>query len=484
MIVRRLIISALVISALASLGNSFYASYCVQRDMLIQQVLDKNATYAAQLAESADQFLQSSLQRLGYSASLMVPYLADQDWLQAEAKRLRLQMDSFNSVVIVDARGVVQAAFPESLGIVGVQLSSSGALQALREHHPLISNPYAAVTGRMVVFISQPILDAKGVYLGYVGGTLYLQDANILHSLLGEHYQKGNGSYLYVINQNRQLIYHADAHRVGEQVLGASAIIDALVQGKTGNLRAVNTQGVEMLAGYANIPSAHWGVVAQTPIAVVFLQMRDLMWRVVWESLPLVILGFIGLYVAVRLIADPLRQLVSLSSVQSKEAGVLGRIRAIHPWYFEAIRLKQAIWAQLTLNNPAEILTRQEMAFVLDDCQQTARPFALMILQFSSLANGALEATQPQLEQLIRASLRGNDRFAQGDDQRSFLILLLGTGEEGVTRVSQRLGGALRKIEPNLVTISMGSVCWTSVAGYAAHEAIVKAEHALKSVVL
>ncbi len=52
--VRSLILSLGVVSVLVTLGNSFYASYEVQRELLIENTLEANRVYAAKLAAVAN----------------------------------------------------------------------------------------------------------------------------------------------------------------------------------------------------------------------------------------------------------------------------------------------------------------------------------------------------------------------------------------------------------------------------------------------
>ena len=57
------------------------------------------------------------------------------------------------------------------------------------------------------ISLSHPIFSADKRYLGYVAGTIYLGSASVLSSLLGQHYYQ-DGSYLYVVDRQRTLIYH------------------------------------------------------------------------------------------------------------------------------------------------------------------------------------------------------------------------------------------------------------------------------------
>ncbi|MET2736238.1 GGDEF domain-containing protein, partial [Staphylococcus epidermidis] len=86
-------------------------------------------------------------------------------------------------------------------------------------------------------------------YLGYVGGSIYLKHASILNDLLQVHFHK-DGSYLYVVDKNRRLLYHPNTSRIGEQVYN-NEVIEAVLSGKHGTQQLVNSQNEAMLAGYA-----------------------------------------------------------------------------------------------------------------------------------------------------------------------------------------------------------------------------------------
>ena len=133
---RRLIVLVAFISALVSLANTFYASYSVQRQLLIDTTLEANHAYASKLASTAEDFLQSARQQLAYSAGSLPSRMGDDAWLTDEAQRLRLQTNSFNSVLIVDADGKVLGVSPETLALKNRTLDSVGAVQALRERRP------------------------------------------------------------------------------------------------------------------------------------------------------------------------------------------------------------------------------------------------------------------------------------------------------------------------------------------------------------
>ena len=57
---RRLIVLVAFASAILALANTFYATYRVQRQLLIDTTLEANQAYAHKLAGSTEDFLQST----------------------------------------------------------------------------------------------------------------------------------------------------------------------------------------------------------------------------------------------------------------------------------------------------------------------------------------------------------------------------------------------------------------------------------------
>lgn len=102
---RRLILLLSICATLLVQGFLLYSGYQLQRRLLIEQTLETNRIYAVKLAELAEDFLYSSQQRLTYSANLLRSRLDDPAFIDAELERLRVQLDTFNSVYLVNADG-------------------------------------------------------------------------------------------------------------------------------------------------------------------------------------------------------------------------------------------------------------------------------------------------------------------------------------------------------------------------------------------
>lgn len=342
----RLVLMVTLATGVVTFLNVFYASYQVQRTQLVDASLESNYNYAQKLASSTEDYLQAAQQQLKVSAELIASIYNEPALLEKEAERLRTQTESFNSVVIINTEAKVLAASPETLQIVGDRIQTPGVQQALKEHKPLISKPYLSAVGNFIIFISQPVFNKEGKYLGLVGGSLYLRQPSILNRLLGTHHYR-DGSYLYVVTQDKQLIYHPESNRIGDIVM-ANPVINAVTQGGSGRLAVVNSQGVEMLAGYAYIPSAGWGVVAQRPLAAAIAPLDNLMQRVMYKTIPVAVLILLIAWWCARQISAPLRLLAenarSMHVPETKE-----KIQKVKSWYFESLELKNAMLLGMSL---------------------------------------------------------------------------------------------------------------------------------------
>lgn len=88
--------------------------------------------------------------------------------------------------------------------------------------------------------ISHPIFDSTGNYLGYVAGTIYLLENNILNELLGEHFYQ-DGSYVFVVDGEGNIIYHPNPSRVNDTY--GHSIGDEVLKFLAAEMRAAIREG-------------------------------------------------------------------------------------------------------------------------------------------------------------------------------------------------------------------------------------------------
>ncbi|WJD64589.1 sensor domain-containing diguanylate cyclase [Pseudomonas kurunegalensis] len=497
---RTLILVLCALTALVMLCASYFASYRVQRQLLIDHALEANRVYATKLATITETFIGNALQQLSFSAGVQGRQLSDAAALQVETDRVLGQSMAFNSTFVIDANGVLLAISPASLRhFVGTRMQSPGAQEALHERRPLVSTPYLSAANNLVVALSHPIFDSNGRYLGYVGGSLYLRERNILNSLLGEHFYK-DGSYLYVVDRNRRLLYHPNSERVGTVVEG-NALVDQLATLDSGTRQLTNSLGVEMLAGYATIPSAGWGVVAQQPLAQTVTPLNHLILNVIGTSAPFALVGCLLLWWLALTIARPLWQLAAGARSMDR-AGTAERLHRVPAWYFEAAELKRALLFGLNLlqerigrldrDAQTDPLTglgnRRSLELSLSLLEAEGRAFAAIALDIDhfkrindSHGHEVGDQVLRQLAELMRRCCREGDLLCRTGGEE-FLMLLPGASLEVAAVVAERLRVTVQDtpLEPvGAVTISLGVARGDGEAGSEPVETLSEADRAL-----
>ncbi|CAB3929501.1 sensor domain-containing diguanylate cyclase [Achromobacter insolitus] len=477
---RGLVLALTVFSALAATANALYASYRVQREQLIANTLESNRVYAAKLAESADSFLDSALQQLEYSARHVAGRFDAPELLNTEVSRLREQTASFNSVAIVRADGIIVAASQGIRSYQGTRVDNAGSRVALQTRKPLISKPYVSIAGNLLINVSYPIHSDSGAYLGYVSGTIYLRNDGALHTLLGRHpYQ--DGSYLYVVDGDGRLIYHADNDRVGEDV-SSNPVVGAVTRGEHGAQRLINTRGVDMLAGYAPVPRSGWGVIAQRPAQATLEPLHDLIWALVRYAAPFSLLFLLAIWWCARKISQPLSQLAT--NVEHHDMAVaMQRVRSVKAWYFEAQRLKRAVIRsytnlqdkigklnQASITDPLTGLrNRRGTRQAVDTLQAADTPFAVVALDIDhfkrvndTYGHTAGDEVIQGMAQLMRDCSRPTDVLCRNGGEE-FLILLPGAGAKEAAGMAERLRlkTEARRLSGALeITVSAGVAQW------------------------
>ncbi|WP_072839261.1 sensor domain-containing diguanylate cyclase [Marinomonas polaris] len=476
----RLILFLALTATILTFINSFYSNYEVQKEQLVLQTIEVNRAYASKLSDTTEVFLRTSQQQLTYTANSLFNKMNDGSHLKEEANRLKFQTDSFNSVVISDASGLTQAASPETLDLVGRKLSSVGSVEALEEKRVLISSPYVSTLKNLIVFLSAPVFDYQGNYLGFLGGSIYLKSPNILSEILGEHYYK-NGSYIYVIDQDKQILYHPEKGRIGSFIEGNDGI-DEIIATKEGGLLLNNSRGIQMLAGYSTIPSTGWIVITQSPVESTLVPLTGIMEKVVLRTLPLALAVFLFIWLFARAISKPLQQLAD--KARSLDSPTVNEdIENIHSWYVESLGLKRAMLSGVKLmqnqigdlkrDAETDPLTgasnRRAFQFKLKQLVLLEIPFSVLALDIDyfkrvndAYGHSVGDDVLKQQTKILNRFSRDGDMVARTGGEE-FVLLLKETSKEDAFLVAERLRIAISEETFDVVgniTVSIGIAAW------------------------
>ncbi|MBH9742255.1 sensor domain-containing diguanylate cyclase [Vibrio navarrensis] len=476
---RKLILSLGIFGVLITLFNTFYSIYNVQRELIIRKTIDSNRVYAEKMAEMTDGFLDSALSQLKFSASLLSTEMKSTDILDIETDRLRLQTDSFNSVVIVNSEGIIISVSPETIQVKGIKLKGERELQSLKAQAPTITNPFISPAGNYLTSISYPIFTKSGEYLGYIGGTIYLEKENILTTLLGKHTYK-DGSYISVVDRNGTLIYHPDRSRVGQNVYN-EAIVDVL-KGEQGGKDIFNSQGVEMLTGYAPVKESGWGIIVQKSKELTLAALDEQMRKVFISSLPVGIITLFLIWISSVFISRPLWQLASAVRNSNDHAKTMINLKQIKPWYFEASHLRSSFLRtfsivsntidRLNIESLTDALTgllnRRGLERALEKFNHDSYPISALALDIDYFKNvndtfghNVGDELLINISTLMKAQAREQDIVCRAGGEE-FIVFLQRTDLKSAFDVAERVRKAVEEFNfPSVghVTISIGISC-------------------------
>lgn len=476
---RQLILLMAISSVIVVLVNSLFVSYRVQRELLVATVTEANRAYVAKLATSIDEFIETAQKQLAFSATVIGQNWNNAEVVTTEGGRLQRQTDSFNSVVVIDNQGKVLTTTPD-LGLTGATLTSDASRTALQKRQPWISPPFTSSTGNLIIFISQPVFGSNDQYLGYVGGTIYLRASNILNQILGNHYYQ-DGSYVSVIDQNRQILYHRQPDLIGTEA-SSRILYQEVLKGQTGGSRLTNMENLDVLTGYAPVKHTGWGVVVQKPAELALEPLAQATREVLIRSLPLTLVIAFGILWFSRKITSPLKKLAD-SARQLNQPEIGEQIRSVKSWYFEAAELKRAMILGTDmvrgtidkLNHDVQIdaltglFNRRKQEAALSTWEAEGRTFALMEIDidFFKRVNDTYghvigDKVLVQLASLIRQHTRSEDLACRVGGEE-FTLLLPDTNARLAYQIAERLRKAVECAlfpEVGNITISIGLAVW------------------------
>ena len=493
---RILVLSLTLTACVVTLANCLYAAYRVERQTLIERSLEANHAYSARVASSIDGFLREAQFRINHAGQRLAERFDDPAARHDALERLASTGREFDAVAIVNADGRIVAALPEAMHLEGHNVEASDQLSAVRGRKPMVSDAYRSIAGNLVIFISTPIFDRQGTYLGMIGASIHLQKDGRLHELISAHFYLTD-SEVYVVDGRRQLLFHPVKTRIGTAAAPNPAMDQALAS-REGSVEMVDADGRAMLAGFAAIPAARWAIVSQQPVASVLAPLGTLTQRILATTAPVAVIGFVLLWILTRHIAKPLRQLAdSTSSTGLIES--TGSVAQVKAWYFEASHLKQALLRGIELartqvsgleaasqTDPLTgLLNRRALDASMAAIEASGRRVAVIALDIDHFkrvndthGHDMGDVVLKRLAVMMRQASRATDMaFRVGGEE--FLMLLpdtdIGQGGDAAERLRCLVEQAT--IDPvGRITISLGVTTWPRGAAASLTEALKEAD--------
>ncbi|GAA4716413.1 sensor domain-containing diguanylate cyclase [Brevibacillus fulvus] len=435
---RTAIVGLVLLCVIMLFGISVIVVYHANKKRLVEENLNINRVYAEKLADTTSQLFQGMQQTLGLMAPEISLVLADPKPLAEKLEIILKANQNFNSILAVSAEGKLLASAPDQ-GIADIQLNSSGVNDALREKRFLISNPYQGITGRLILLVSEPLWDKQGKYAGFLAGTIYLEQDNVLERNLGTHFYK-DGSYVYVVDSQGSILYHPDRNRIGEKV-NANQVVQFLMQGSEGSLQLTNTLGEEMLASFSYIPLSRWGIISQTPLQIALQPNQEMVRMMIKYACPFFLLILLLSVFWAHQIAVPLQRLAEYTekSLDEEDECPFPEFR---PWYYEAKQLAKTsrLTVEHLLERKNESLTdpltglynRRAADKLIREWTEQGKPFALALIDADrfkrindQLGHQAGDEALRFLANFLKENVREGDLCCRYGGEE-FLLLLAG----------------------------------------------------------
>lgn len=474
---RQLILALVVFSIGFTVLSMFFSGARVQKQALIDTTLETNESRAVRFAKIAQLGLNAASDQLSFAAHT----LAEQ-WLQpiefVETLEFLAQDNAFfHNIYAVEQSGQVIAATSEAA--ITAELP---AKKSKLKHDVWLSEAYVNPAQQFVVSMLAPILTDQGEKLGYVVGTTNLSDYNFMYKLIGDGY-RDDGSYLYIIDRQNRLLFHPEMDRIGETLLlSKNSLLGALAEGNTGNQIITNSQGVEMLAGYAPIPALNWSLVSQRPTSEVMNAHNSLLLDSILSSLPYNLAALVLVWFLADLICWPLRVL-AINARKISRRKTIERVKILNAWYYEAQELKRALLYGLEnvhakvdqLQHDADIdpLTGLNNRRVLEPLMERYSAdktsfcaIAFDVDRFKSVndkwGHAVGDQVLQELSRIVSDSSRQNDVCVRLGGEE-FLILMAECSLDVASKVAERLRQKVMDHsfpEVEQVTISLGVAAW------------------------
>lgn len=492
---RGLILASSLLILFSTLIISFYAAFWAQRKALLDNAYEVSRAYAEKMASTVGDFLYGAQRRLAFSAGQIGGGFDDNRLLASEAQRLLNQDASFSSIVITDTHGRVMEAQPNSSSVDELIESSLEIKAALAERRPMIGNVHRTQSGNLLIFISVPVRNNKGDFLGLIGGAIHIHEHGTLHTLLRDHYNR-DGTYTYIVDRQRWFIDHPDVRMAG-QLASRNEAVDAVLKGQIGNQIVASPLGQQMIAGFAPVPSAGWGVVSQRSRDSTLAALDSLMTQMLLSVLPFAILSIIAIWWLAHLISLPLRQLAQ-SAIGIDSAENILKIKNVRAWYQEAAYIKQKMLKGmgsirekfLRLNSQARtdpltgLANRRAKREAMRKLEAEQQPFSIIVLDIDhfksindSFGHTAGDAALSALAALLKKCSRNGDLACRVGGEE-FLLLLPSAPIDAAARMGERLRLLVEQMEIETVghlTISLGVAAWPT-SGQTVDEVMKKAD--------
>jgi nitrate/nitrite-specific signal transduction histidine kinase len=311
--------TAIILVAVALV--TFYAYQRVTEELVIQRDQEVIRLSAGQLATELAEYTDL-LDALGRSSMYQRGPAAQRDALQRAANRLAV-FDG--GVVVLDTFGTVVATEPDRPEILGQDWSDRPYYRAIARSQisslpqPIFSDVVPDGPGGMeVIVVAVPIIGEPGELLGSMAG-MFRVGATAVSAFYGDivKLRLGEGGSTYLVDSHGQVIYHSTPSRIGEN-FGEQMAAQQALYGQAGAIHTRDSEGRNIVAGFAPVPGTPWGLVVEERWATLTSASRDYQRSLLILLALGVIVPTLVTMVGVRRITRPLVELIGAAQAVAR----------------------------------------------------------------------------------------------------------------------------------------------------------------------
>lgn len=307
----------------------FFAYERVTQQLLVERGAQLARLSAARLATELAEFPEA-LDSLARTSDVYQGAEADRrDALRGAANRLAL-FDG--GVVLLDAHGVVVASQPERPADVGADWADRPWFRAIvNGSGPAFSDVASdGPEGVRVVVVGVPVTGENGEFRGVLAGMFRL-GATSVSAFYGDivKLRLDESGRSFLVDARGRAIHSPDSSRIGAD-LSAEAPVARFLAGGEGALRTKDTDGTDVVMGYALVPGTGWGMMSVDTWSYLSAPSRGFRQTLLLLLILGVIVPAAVVTVGVRRITrDSYAQLEQTVTARTRELAVLNRVAAV-----------------------------------------------------------------------------------------------------------------------------------------------------------
>jgi diguanylate cyclase (GGDEF)-like protein len=302
-----LLVTAMVLLSGVGVGG---VSLLIAESAMRQSIAQQELTLLASAAAYVDRDIVAKRQLLKSLTEQVPggePSLAQMQTLLEAHGSLR---DEFFNVTVFNLKGDLVASLRDRRAKGTLNVASRQYFQdTLRTREGVTSAPFRSVlSGRPVVVLTQPLLDAKGQPAGVLLGAIELLRPSFSARL--DNLRSGAAGYLFIVAGDGTFVHHPNKEMLlsrGDTSEGS--LVDAVLRSPEGWTDELLDDGVPTLLAHQRLREVDWTIAVSFPIQSAFAPMASVRARaLVAAALVTLLAGLFG-WLLVKVMLRPLLRL-------------------------------------------------------------------------------------------------------------------------------------------------------------------------------